>query len=245
MSKHFQTKGIVLRKINLNEADRIVTVLSDEFGKIDCIGKGARRLKSKFCGRLELFSHVQLTCFQGRELASINEIHLLSAFPEVKDVNKHRVLFYIAELTHRFTQSGQHTEGAYPLLRETLIHLEKCEKIDVILHTYLVKLLTLNGFLSPWNQCATCNHSLDIERPIFLSSTDANVVCEHCAHPADKTVTAPLIKWVNFMQHYPLSDTLKVNVDKKDHESVWRWLQGILENLLSSPIKSEAFLQTI
>ncbi len=244
MNKHFKTRGVVIRKVDFGEADRIVTVLTDEFGKIDCIAKGARRLKSKFCGRLELFNHVELTCFQGRELACINEANLLSALPEEKDINKHRVLFYIAELTNRLIQSGQHIEGVYPLLRETLHHLTG-DKLEIILHAYLVKLLTLTGFLSPWNKCATCDNPLNINKPICLSDTDANLVCESCTHSADSIVNVSLIKWVNFMQNYPLPNVLKIKVEEKDHQSVWQWLQGILADLLSSPIKSEEFLQTI
>jgi DNA repair protein RecO (recombination protein O) len=245
MNKHFKTTGIVIRKIDLNEADRIVTVLTDEFGKIDCIAKGARRLKSKFCGRLELFYQVDLTCFQGRELTNLNEIHLLSAFPEEKDVNKHRILFYIAELTNKLIQSDQQIEGAYPLLFDTIQHLKNSDKLEIILHAYLIKLLTLAGFLSPWNKCGICNHPLNLEHLICLSATDAHVVCQDCCSPADNPLSIPIIKWVNFMQNYPLSDALKVKVDEKDHQSVWIWLQEVLGNLLTSPIKSEGFLQQV
>ena len=84
----------------------------------------------------------------------------------------------------------------------------------------------------------------------FLSSSIMDVVVTDYVRnlggtdsPADSQLSVPLVKWVNFMQNYPLSDALKVKVDEKDHQSVWQWLQGVLGNLLSSPIKSEAFLQ--
>lgn len=243
MNKHFGTTGIVIRKIDFGEADRIVTVLTEDMGKIDCIAKGARRLKSKFCGRLELFSEVQLTCYQGQSLACLNEAYLIDGFPDSKEINRHRVLFYIAEITHRLIQTDQQIEGIYPLLRETLHYLKSEEKTDVILHAYLVKLFTLTGFLSPWNQCATCNEPLNISEPIHLGD-DANVICQGCSNTIHRRIEVPLIKWVNFLQHYPLPDALKVQVDQKDHQSVWLWLQGILGNLLSTPIKSEVFLQS-
>ncbi|MCK5604166.1 DNA repair protein RecO [Candidatus Pacearchaeota archaeon] len=244
MNKHFSTTGIVIRKVDFGEADRIVTVLTEDMGKIDCIAKGARRLKSRFCGRLELFSEIQITCYQGQSLACLNEAHLIDGFPDVKETDRHRVLFYIAELTHRLIQDQQQIEGVYPLLHETINHLKEENKTDVILHTYLVKLLTLSGFLSPWNQCATCNETLNIEHPIHLGD-DANVICQSCSNAAHRRIEAPLIKWVNFMQHYPLPNTLKVQVNEKDHQSVWLWLQGVLGNLLSTPMKSESFLQSV
>lgn len=243
MKKHFKTEGVVIRKTDFNEADRIVTVLTDEFGKIDCVAKGARRIKSKFCGRLELFSRVQIACFQGRDLACLNEAHLVSAFADEKDIHKHRILFYIAEITHRLLSYNQPTEGVFSLLTETLCHLENGYKVETLLHAYLIKLLTLTGFLSPWNRCATCSRPLHIDQPILLSTVDANVVCVDCSLPSDTRLQIPFVKWVHFMQNHPLSEALKVQVNKKDHQSVWLWLQGIVENLLNSPVRSERFLQ--
>ena len=245
MKKNFKAKGIVIRKIDLNEADRIVTILTDDSGKIDCIAKGARRLKNKFCGRLELFSHVQVACFQGRNLANLNEIHLINAYPEEKEIARHRILFYLAELTNRLIQSDQHIEGAYPLLADTLRHIQKTDRLETILHAYLIKLLTLTGFLSPWNKCGICNTALCLDTSICLHATDGHLICHECSSSADSQLSVPLIKWVNFMQNYPISDALKVRVEEKDRQSVWIWLQGILENLLSSPIKSEEFLQAV
>lgn len=245
MKKNLKTTGIILRKFNLNEADRIVTLLTKEEGKIDCIAKGARRLKSRFCGRLELFNHVQINGFRGRSLISLNEVDVIDAFSATKDIEQHKVLFYLAEITHKLIQEDQQVEGVYPLLRETLEHLRETDRHEIILHSYLTKLLTMTGFLSPWNKCATCDDSLIAEKPIWLCMTHANVVCGNCKKAGDQLLELPLIKWINFMQHYPLSEALKVKVEEKEHRAVWQWLNGVIGNILSKPLKSEAFLQEV
>jgi len=244
MKKQIKTTGIVIRKCDFGEADRIVTVLTDEYGKIDLLAKGARRLKSKFCGRLELFNEIDLGGSVGRELYYLDNAELIRAYPEEKDVNRHRVLFYLAELTNRLIPPDQQTEGVYPLLQQTILHLQQTDRLETILHAYLTKLLTLTGFLSPWNKCGICDISLSLETPVCLHATDGHLLCPDCQSPADRPLSVPLIKWVNFMQQYPLSDVLKVAVQTADQQTVWLWLQGILENLLSSPLKSEAFMKT-
>lgn len=243
MNKHFKTTGVIIRKVDFGEADRIVTVLTEGMGKIDCVAKSARRFKSKFCGRLELFSHISLTCFQGRDLATINDVQLISGVSEEKNIDKHRILFYLAELTNRFIQPGQHIDGVYPLLTNTLEYLKIEDKCDTILHAYLIKLLTLTGFVSPWNKCSVCNHGLELDKPICLSDADLNVVCDGCACAADRLLDMPFIKWVNFMQHYSLPEILRVKTEAKDSDAVWQWLQKTLENILSSPVKSEVFFE--
>jgi len=243
MKKHFQTTGLIIRKFDINEADRIITVLTDDRGKIDCIAKGGRRFKSKFCGRLELFSHIRINCFQGRELNIVNEAQLLSGLTETKDIKKHRILFYIAELTNRLIQRDQQIDGAYPLLLETLRNLEIGIKMDALLYSYLIKLLTLTGFLPPWNKCSACGKQLDLEYPVRLSGAHSNTVCHNCAQPSDLIIDAGLIKWVNFMQNYPPSESLRVNADKAQYESVWQWLKNILTDIFQKPIKAQEFLE--
>ena len=241
ISKHFKTTGIIIRKINLNDADRIITVLTDDYGKIDCIAKGARRIKSKFCGRLELFNHINLTCFQGRDLAILNEAYLLEGFLETKNFDKHKILFFIAELTNKLIQTNQQIEGIYPLLKDVLNHIDSSKKPDTVLHSYLIKLLTLTGFLPPWNKCAICNDKLNVKNTIYLNSVDANVVCGGCKTHADSIIDISLLKWINFMQNYPISDALKVQIKNEDRK-VWQWLQNILNNLISGPMATEKFL---
>jgi DNA repair protein RecO (recombination protein O) len=243
MQKHFQTTGVIIRKVDFGEADRIVTVLTDEHGKIDCIAKGGRRINSKFCGRLELLSHVQLNCFQGRDLACLNEAFLINAIPDTKDTERHRALFYIAELTNRIIQINQHIEGAYDLLIDTLHHLEYSEKMETLLHSYIIKILTLSGFIPPWNKCAMCNDGLDLKNPISLNLLDFNLMCHKCATHKDRIIDPPFIKLVNFMQSYPLLDALKVKTEESDRQSVWQWIQVLLGNIFDKPIKAREFLE--
>lgn len=249
MNRHLKTTGIVLRKVDFGEADRIVTLLTPDYGKIDCVAKGARRLKSKFCGRLELFYEVAITAFEGKSLARLNEVQVLKGFEMKQDMETHQVLFYLSEITHKLIQADQRVEGVYELLTETLgavsSELSALSKNEVILHSYLTKLLTLTGFLSPWNQCATCNDKLAVEKPVWLSLTDHNVLCGDCKKTGDRMIEVPLLKWINFMQHSPLSDSLKVSVADQEHQATWNWLSSVLNTIFAKPLKSEVFLGSV
>jgi len=242
MNRNLSTEGIVIRKTDLNEADRIVTLLTRDFGKIDCIAKGARRIKSKFCGRLELFCHVRIVGYQGRDLVTLDETQLLQTFPQDKNLEQHRALFFIAETTHKLIQSHQVIEGAYPLLLETLNHLGRTARTEGILFPYLIRLLTLTGFMPSWHACAICGEPLNLKNLISLRLEDAHAVCADCHHPADRTITPAVTKWINFMQNYPLSETLRVTAAPEQHAEVWGWLKEVLQNILSAPLKSEGFL---
>lgn len=60
------TRGIVLRRINYGEADRILTLLTPEYGKLRLMARGVRKVKSKLAGGIELFSVSQVTFIRGK-----------------------------------------------------------------------------------------------------------------------------------------------------------------------------------
>ena len=66
-------RGVVLRTVKLGEADRIVTLLTRDHGKIRAVAKGVRRTKSRFGGRLEPFMRVLLLIAEGRSLDVISQ----------------------------------------------------------------------------------------------------------------------------------------------------------------------------
>ncbi len=90
MSTQIVTHGIVLSRREYQEADRILTVLTPDHGKISLIAKGVRKPKSKLAGGIELFSVSELTFLPGRsDLKTLVSSRLLQHYGEiVKDINR-------------------------------------------------------------------------------------------------------------------------------------------------------------
>ena len=74
-------QGIVLRSYPFGEADRVVVILSPNNGKLRTVAKGIRKTKSRFGGRLEPFTHVDLVLYEGRNLDTITQVSVIEAFP--------------------------------------------------------------------------------------------------------------------------------------------------------------------
>ena len=136
MNKLFKTEGIVIKRVNFNDADQIVTVLTRDMGKISCVAKNCRRLKNKFSGRLELAYQVDINGFQGRNLDHLNEVEIVDA-RELFDLNLKTtsIIFYITEITNKLLQERQQIDGVYSLLLYALDHLNHDQhKNEVILY---------------------------------------------------------------------------------------------------------------
>lgn len=163
--KLIKTEGIVIRRINFGEADQIVTLLCPDRGKIACVAKGSRRIKSKFCGRLELFYRVHVTGYQGRELLHLNEVEIVSAAAFEGTLPRHGALFAIAEATHRLVQDDQQVDGVYELLKNTLGRFAGGANEAGLLQDYLSELLCRLGFASEKKPALAAIHAL-LNRPL-------------------------------------------------------------------------------
>jgi len=64
--KQLVTSAIILSRTDYGEADRILTLLTPDFGKLSLLAKGVRRVKSKLAGGIELFSVSEITFIKGR-----------------------------------------------------------------------------------------------------------------------------------------------------------------------------------
>ncbi len=111
--KRYTTRGIILARTNYAEADRILTFLTPNYGKIKAIAKGVRKSKSKLAGGIELFSVSDLTLIIGRsDIQTIISTRLVKHFGNiVKDIERTNLGYGFIRLINKAT--AEHPEEAY------------------------------------------------------------------------------------------------------------------------------------
>lgn len=123
--KQFNTEAIVLSRIDYGEADRIISVLTPNSGKIRLMARGVRKVKSKLAGGIELFSISELSYITGRgEMGTLISSRLKKHFGGIiQDINRVQLGYELIKMLNRATE--EHTEPAYfDLLANTLKALE-------------------------------------------------------------------------------------------------------------------------
>src|SRR6266516_3377843 len=81
----YRTEAVVLKGYDYGEADRILTLLTPEHGKVRAIAKGVRRTKSRKAGHLDLFTRSNLLLAHGRELDVLTQAEALETFRPVRE----------------------------------------------------------------------------------------------------------------------------------------------------------------
>jgi DNA repair protein RecO (recombination protein O) len=191
----YREQGVVLRTYKLGEADRIVVLLTQGEGKVRAVAKGVRKTRSRFGGRLEPFSQVDLSLYRGRNLDTITQVEVLDPFRSLRE-DYDRVTAGIAML-EAVDQVAQEREGAvrlYLLLVRALRALDAIPRDpSVVLDAFLLKLMALEGYRPALAECAACGRPGPHRR---FSVARGGALCERCRSGAEHALdraTVPLL----------------------------------------------------
>ncbi len=150
----YTTEAIVLKRQNLGEADRIVTLYTPDEGKLRAVAKGVRRPASRLAGHLELFSLSLVQLARGRELDVLTQAETRAAFRNVReDLARTSQAYYALELVDRFTPDRLEHGAVFHLLRELLETLDGPAPSPLALHHFTLHALAALGYRPQLAQC--------------------------------------------------------------------------------------------
>jgi DNA repair protein RecO (recombination protein O) len=174
----YPEQGIILRTMRLGEADRIVTVFTQGSGKVRAVAKGVRKTKSKFGGRLEPFTHVDLLLYRGRELDIVTQCETLTSFRGIReDYLRFAAGEAILEVTDRVAEDRERNVRQFMLLLGALRALSDGDEPSSVVDAYLLRTASLAGFRPHLRACASCGRPGPHER---FSVAQGGLVCETC-----------------------------------------------------------------
>lgn len=145
--RQFRTQAIILNRTNYGEADRILSFLTPDHGKVKAIAKGVRRSKSRLAGGIELFSVSDLSFIAGRsEINTLRSSRMVRHYGNiVKDLDRTNSAYALIKKTDKATEEAPEPAYFY-LLQEAFESLDNF-KIDLGLINlwFNMQLLRLGG----------------------------------------------------------------------------------------------------
>ena len=178
------TKGIVLRETQTKEADKILTVLTPDLGRIAVIARGVKRKGSKIAAASELLAFSELVLYQRGNWYYLDEASTIALFDGVRsDVELLSLASYFAEMTEAVTAEDVPSGEVLSLLLNSLYALDTLQKPqELVKAAFEWKLLALSGYEPLIDDCAVCGASAPAE-PVF-DVRHGVVLCRSCAGAA-------------------------------------------------------------
>jgi DNA repair protein RecO (recombination protein O) len=157
-----QTRGIILSRTNYGEADRIITVLTPDHGKLRLMARGVRKPKSKLAGGIELFSVSDLTFIRGRgEIGTLISSRLLKYYEHiVRDIERVQLGYELIKTLNKATEDEPEPEY-FQLLENALKALDDPAISQTLIRAWFSAQLLRQAGHSPNLKTATDGQKLD------------------------------------------------------------------------------------
>ncbi|MYG94603.1 MAG: DNA repair protein RecO [Acidimicrobiia bacterium] len=174
----YRDQGIVITTHKLGEADRIVVFCTNAHGKVRAVAKGVRKTRSRFGGRLEPSSHVQLQLYRGRsELDVVTQVDTVDQFRSMReDLVRLGKAMAMLEVVDRVGVDRASDSALYRMLLGGLRTLNAGDSALMVPAFYL-KLLVHDGVGPEVEVCASCGIMDDLAAFDYASG---GVLCRSC-----------------------------------------------------------------
>jgi DNA repair protein RecO (recombination protein O) len=246
--RSFRTPAIILKRRDFGEADRLLTLLTPQHGKIDAIAKGARKLNSTKTGHVELYTRADMLIHRGRDLAIISQVEMTAPYlPLREDLARGAYAGYCVELLDRLTADGDiESSRLFSLLDDTLIRLCIEPDLRLAVRFYELHLLDLVGFRPEVSECVIGHEPL-LPEDQFFSSGEGGVVCPRHAPQAGSLVPLPVdaLKLLRHLQRSSWKQVGSLRVPPAAHEDAERVVLGYITQLIERRLQSVEFIQQV
>lgn len=220
----YTTPSFILAKKNIGEADQIVTILTQDYGKARIIARGIRYLKSKLASNIETLTLSQLSFARGRHLDILTGAETLDAFRSIReDVRKVEIAFSFAEAITRLIPEGSHEE-IFAFVRTSFENLKRAEQVQrplILASAFRLKLVSRLGHSPELYECVSCRTPLQPSKNHF-SCWMGGIVCDNCVarDPQAFPVTVTTIKAIRTLFDEPLTVINRLRIPRESENEV-------------------------
>lgn len=206
-----KTKGIVLAQRNVSEQDKIITILTENYGLIEASARGVKNLKSNLISGTQLMCYANFCLFKNRERYYINSSEVIESFYNLRlDVEKVALASYFCQLlVHLKLNEENINEGIRLFLNSVyLLEKDKREK-SFIKSVFELRAISLSGFTPNLVCCNICG--IFEHEHMFLSANNGVLFCGDCINEKVLKTSYQISKTIlSAMRHIIYSDFEKL-----------------------------------
>ncbi len=253
MAIHYRSRGLVLKKINRGEADQFFVIYTEDFGKLEILGKAIRKIKSKLKSGIELFYLSDIEFIQGKTHKTLTDAILIEKFKNIRnDLERLKIAYQMVEAADNLIRGQERDEQIWDLLNEAFnkLNIWKLEignsleirkqpfgesalrpvKLEIIYFYFLWNLLSILGYQIDLYNCGPCQKKL-IPQKLYFSPEEGGIICGQCSKKIKEgtEVSPEVIKILRIFLKKDWQTLIKLKIE----DSLKKSLELISENYLS------------
>ena len=239
----FTVEAVVLKTDDFGDANRVVTLFSKEFGKLEVNAYGCRRARSSLSGALQMFNHISATLARGTKVDTIREAEIIHFYDALtKDLERLAYASFLFEIVNQMTFPRQQELETFNLLTKSLPALSKRNpKVAALIGA--CQFMETSGVQLNFVQCVHCG--AEIEGDAAISLLDGGAVCMDCVDAAQDARLYPeaLRKTFETMLGFNWRDDTKLTFNTRQLIAAEKFFIEYVQSVLGNSLKSVQFIR--
>lgn len=184
MTLKYKTRGFIFKKNDVGDSDRVFSIFTDDFGRLDIFAKAIRKITSKLRGGIDSFFISEIEFVQGKNKKTLTDALAIKKFGSIyQDLETFKIAGRIGGVLDDFIKGEQADKEIFTLLNEVMEKLNGQEPIvkyqPLIFYYFLWSFLSLQGYHSEVKNCASCSDKLNPYN-IYFSGKEGGIICKRC-----------------------------------------------------------------
>ncbi len=212
-------KGLIVKETDFNEADKILTIMTDSMGLVKAKASGIKSLKRKELSGAKPFLYSEFTLAQKGDYYNLREANLVHSFLDIKnDLTDLALGFYILDVLGNIAMEQQSNE---PLLRLTLNTLfalnKKSAPSPLIKAAYELKISDIEGFTPHTFECIECGAEPEEEPYCYFNVLDGCILCKTCSPGEERNIlkiSTATLNAINYILDSDIKSFLSFRLDE-------------------------------
>jgi len=246
--RRYSTDAIVLSRFDYGEADRILTLITPQGGKLKAIAKGIRRPTSRIGGSLEPFAELTVLLARGRTFDVVTQVSVGHAWLNLRDsLEGAATAWYLAELADRSLEERHAAEPVYALLKRGYELLDAGMAPNRVARWFEMHLADELGMRPEVDRCVECDRVLEVDRRFRWVPPLGGVLCDRCPGPPhDRTgLTLDALKLLKAYQRQDVEALAGLRLSVATEREVESAMRDFLRHALERDARSLAFLDEV
>lgn len=176
---YYNAPVIIIKSADFSEADKLVTVFSEQYGKLRAVARGIKKPKSSLRSCVQPFCYSQLHFYRGRDLELITQGKLLNFFGNSReDLERTLYSIYLMEMLDKSVMDRMPVPGLFRLTLHTLQSINDSGLNPLFIRRFELNLAVHLGYRPILNQCVSCGQSQGLAG---FNLAEGGMICRECA----------------------------------------------------------------
>ncbi|WP_163101907.1 DNA repair protein RecO [Peribacillus alkalitolerans] len=236
-------EGIVIRRTDYGENNKIITIYSREMGKVGVMARGANKPNSRLSSVTQLFYYGYFLFQSSTGLGSLNQGESIDSFRHIReDIVATAYASFVVELLDKATEDKKPNPFLFELLYQTLHYIDEGYDPEILAFIFEMKLLPLFGLKPILDHCAVCGAT---EGEFSFSIKEGGFLCHRCLEkdPYHKKISQQIVRLLRLFYYFDLNRLGNISLKDETKAQLRVILDAYYDEYAGVQLKSKKFLK--